>query len=137
MPTPYQDLSPVELDELLSAILPDVPGHRVLRLLGRGGMSYVYLGVQENLDRQVAVKVMSPLALEDEVSRQRFEREARTIAKLQHPGIVGIHAVGRTDLGLSYYVMPHLSRGHLGQRDLRHDEVQVMNILRRDRKSVV
>lgn len=130
MAVPYQDLSPVELDELLSAILPDIPGCRVLRLLGRGGMSYVYLGIQEALDRQVAIKVMSPLALEDEVSRQRFEKEARTIAKLQHPGIVGIHAVGRTDLGLSYYVMPYLSRGHLGLRDLRRDEVKIMAVLR-------
>ncbi len=130
MATTYHDLSPVELDELLSAILPDIPGHRVLRLLGRGGMSYVYLGIQDTLERQVAIKVMSPLALEDEISRQRFEKEARTIAKLQHPGIVGIHAVGRNDLGLSYYVMPHLSRGHLGQRDLRNDEIRIMAVLR-------
>lgn len=126
----YQDLSPAELDELLSAVLPDIPGYRVLRLLGRGGMSYVYLGIQESLDRQVAIKVISPLALEDEVGMHRFEREARTIAKLQHPSIVGIHAVGRMDLGLLYYVMPYLSHGHVGRRDLRHDQPRVIGILR-------
>ncbi|MEB2316957.1 MAG: hypothetical protein OZ919_12950, partial [Xanthomonadaceae bacterium] len=63
---PQQELSPSELDELLSAVLPEIPGYRVVRLLGRGGMSYVYLGIQESLDRQVAIKVISPLALNDE-----------------------------------------------------------------------
>jgi predicted Ser/Thr protein kinase len=124
------DLSPAELDELLSAVLPDIPGHRVLRLLGRGGMSYVYLGIQESLDRQVAIKVISPLALQDDITLQRFEREARTIAKLQHPGIVGIHTVGRADMGLLFYAMPYLSRGDLSKRDLRDDEVQIIGVLR-------
>lgn len=130
MALPNHDLTPAELDELLRAVLPDIPGYRVLRLLGRGGMSYVYLGIQEPLDRQVAIKVISPLAQEDEVGMQRFEKEARIIAKLQHPGIVGIHAVGRTDMGLLYYVMPYLSRGHLGKRDLRNDEVRIIGVLR-------
>ena len=124
------EFSPDELDELLSGVLPDIPGYRVLRLLGRGGMSYVYLGVEESLDRQVAIKVIKPVALQDEVSMQRFEKEARTIAKLQHPCIVGIHAVGRMELGLLYYVMPYLSRGHVGQRDLRNDEAQIIEVLR-------
>lgn len=127
---PYQDLSPAELDELLSAVLPEIPGYRVVRLLGRGGMSYVYLGIEEALDRQVAIKVISPLALNDEVSRHRFEKEARTIAKLQHPGIVGIHAVGRMEWGLLYYVMPYLSNGHIGKRDLRHDQARIIGVLR-------
>ncbi|NLB14871.1 MAG: protein kinase [Gammaproteobacteria bacterium] len=127
---PYQDLSPAELDELLSAVLPEIPGYRVVRLLGRGGMSYVYLGIEESLDRQVAIKVISPLALNDEVSRHRFEKEARTIAKLQHPGIVGIHAVGRMEWGLLYYVMPYLSNGHIGKRDLRHDQARIIGVLR-------
>ena len=130
MALPNHDLTPAELDELLSAVLPDIPGYRVLRLLGRGGMSYVYLGIQEPLDRQVAIKVISPLTQEDEVGMQRFEKEARIIAKLQHPGIVGIHAVGRTEMGLLYYVMPYLSRGHLGKRDLRNDEVRIIGVLR-------
>ncbi|MCB1560835.1 MAG: protein kinase [Xanthomonadales bacterium] len=124
------EFSPNELDELLSGVLPEIPGYRVVRLLGRGGMSYVYLGVEESLDRQVAIKVIKPVALQDEVSMQRFEKEARTIAKLQHPCIVGIHAVGRMELGLLYYVMPYLSRGHVGQRDLRNDEPQIIEVLR-------
>lgn len=130
MAAPTPELSPDELAELLSAYMPDIPGYRVLRRLGSGGMSYVYLGLQESLDRQVAIKVISPVALKDEISKLRFEREAHTIAKLQHPAIVNIYEVGRTDLGLLYYVMPYLPRGHLGQRDLREDEPRLIAILR-------
>lgn len=129
-PTPTPELSPDELSELLSAYMPDIPGYRVMRRLGQGGMSYVYLGLQESLDRQVAIKVIVPTALKDEISKLRFEREARTIANLQHPAIVSIYDVGRTELGLLYYVMPYLPRGHFGQRDLREEEPRLLSILR-------
>jgi serine/threonine-protein kinase PpkA len=125
-----EELSPDELTALLSSYMPEIPGYRVLRRIGKGGMSQVYLGVQESLDRQVAVKVMSPAALTDEISKQRFEHEARTIAKLEHPCIVGIHEVGRTRQGLLYYVLPYLAKGHLGQRDFTHDEHRIVEVLR-------
>ncbi len=125
-----EELSPEELSALLTSYMPDIPGHRVMRRIGKGGMSYVYLGVQESLDRQVAVKVMSPDALTDEKSKQRFEQEARTIAKLEHPCIVGIHEVGRTPQGLLYYVLPYLAKGHLGQRDFTNDEARITEVLR-------
>ena len=92
-------------------------------------MSTVYLGEQRSLGREVAIKVMLPDALTDEVSRRRFENEARTVARLDHPNIVGIHDVGRTGEGLPYYSMPHMAHGHLGQRDLRGKEPQVRAIL--------
>lgn len=130
MAVPTPEFSPDELNELLSAFMPEIPGYRVLRQLGRGGMSYVYLGVQESLDRQVAIKVISPLALKDEVTKLRFEKEARTIAKLQHPCIVSIYAVGRTEQGLLYYVLPYLCKGHLGQLDLTRNEARVVEVLR-------
>jgi serine/threonine-protein kinase PpkA len=128
MSTP--ELSPDELTELLSGLTPEIPDCRVLRLIGRGGMSFVYLGVQESLERQVAIKVIAPRALKDEVSKARFEREARTIAKLQHPCIVGIYAVGRSEQGLLYYVLPYLAKGHLGQRDLTRDDGAVVEVVR-------
>src|SRR5690606_637707 len=103
-------------DESGKASLPEITGYTLLRAIGHGGMSTVYLGEQVSLSRQVAIKVMLPEALADEVSRRRFENEARTIARLEHPHIVGIHDVGRTRDGLPYYSMPHLTRGHLGQR---------------------
>ena len=125
-----EELSPEELSVLLSSYMPDIPGYRVLRRIGKGGMSQVYLGVQESLDRQVAIKVMSPEALADEVSKQRFEQEARTIAKLEHPCIVGVHEVGRSHQGLMYYVLPYLAKGHLGQRDFTNDETRTIEVLR-------
>src|SRR5690606_24047343 len=110
--------------------VPEIPGYRLARVIGRGGMSTVWLGTQLSLSREVAVKVILPDALADEVSRRRFENEARTIARLEHPHIVGIHEVGRTRDGLLWYSMPYLPRGHVGQRDLRNDEQRVRGILR-------
>ena len=101
--------------------LPQIAGYRLTRVVGHGGMSTVYLAEQTSLDREVAIKVMLPEALADEVSRRRFENEARTIARLEHPHIVGIFAIGRTADGLPYYAMPFLAHGHLGQRDFDQD----------------
>jgi tRNA A-37 threonylcarbamoyl transferase component Bud32 len=103
------------------APLPEIPGYMLSRAIGDGGMSTVYLGEQQSLGREVAIKVMLPEALADEVSRRRFENEARTIARLEHPHIVGIFEVGRTKGGLPYYAMPYLARGHLGQREFAQD----------------
>lgn len=114
----------------MSESLPRIPGYRFLSVIGHGGMSTVYLAEQESLGRKVAVKVMLPEALGDEVSRRRFEDEARTIARLQHPHIIDIYDVGRTDDGLPYYAMPRLSRGHLGQRNLRGNQQRVLAVLR-------
>ncbi len=68
-----EELSPEELTSLLAGFMPEIPGYRVIRRIGKGGMSHVYLGVQVSLDRQVAIKVMSPEALTDEKSKTRFE----------------------------------------------------------------
>lgn len=115
--------------------LPQIKGYRLLRVINHGGMSIVYLGEQLALSREVAIKVMQPQALSDEVSRRRFENEVRTIARLEHPHVVRIHELGRTSDGLPYYTMPYMARGHLGQRSFRKadgqtDETQVLSILR-------
>ena len=110
--------------------MPAITGYRPLRVISEGGTSVVYLAEQEALGRQVALKVMRPDALEDEVSRRRFENEIRTVGRLEHPHIVGIHHIGRTDDGLPYYAMPYLSHGHLRQRDFRGDEAAVREVLR-------
>lgn len=129
-PSPDEELSPEELSAYLTSMMPEIPGYRVMRRIGKGGMSFVYLALQESLDRQVAIKITAPEILRDEVSKQRFEQEARTIAKLEHPCIVGIYEVGRSPQGLMYYVMPYLAKGHLGQRDLRNDEARILAVLR-------
>ena len=109
---------------------PQIDDYRILRVIGHGGMSTVYLAEQISLGRKVALKVMLPEVLADEVSRGRFENEARTIARMEHPNIVGIHEVGRTADGLPFYSMPYLSRGHLAQRDLRGDQRKAAAVLR-------
>lgn len=109
--------------------LPQIQGYRLLRPLGRGGMAVVYLAVQLSLDREVAIKVMALDASVDAERAERFEREARIIARLEHPSIVGIHEVGRTVDGRPYYVMPYLARGDLAQRDLSADEDQAIDVL--------
>ncbi|HEY5850371.1 MAG TPA: bifunctional serine/threonine-protein kinase/formylglycine-generating enzyme family protein [Lysobacter sp.] len=108
--------------------LPEITGFHLHKVINHGGMSTVYLGNQIALSREVAIKVMLPLALADEVSRRRFENEVRTIARLEHPNIVTIHEVGRTREGLPYYAMPYLPRGHLGQRDLSKDEPRALEV---------
>ncbi|MDR6992025.1 protein kinase [Luteimonas sp. 3794] len=113
-----------------STVFPEIAGYRLVRVVGHGGMATVYLGTQLSLGRDVAIKVMLPEALADEVSRRRFENEARTIARLEHPNIVGIHEVGRTDDGLPWYAMPYLPHGHLGNRDLTGDHARVREVLR-------
>ena len=78
--------------------------NRIIRELGRGGMGIVYEAVQEPLGRPVAVKILIRHAHADATSRQRFFREAQVVAKLRHPRIVPIHAIGEQD-GLPYFVM--------------------------------
>ncbi len=109
---------------------PTIPGHRLLRRLGQGGMATVYLAMQESLDRPVSIKVMEREALTDETSKSRFEHEARTIAKLSHPCIVNIYEVGRTADGRMYYIMPYLPNGDLAQRDLSNNEARIVEVLR-------
>jgi serine/threonine-protein kinase PpkA len=109
---------------------PRIAGYRFLRRLGQGGMATVYLATQESLGRPVSIKVVEREALQDEISRQRFENEARTIAQFTHPGIVGIHEVGRTDDGQMYYIMPYLANGDLSRSNMRNDEPRIVEVLR-------
>lgn len=87
--------------------LPVIPGYRIIKKLGKGGMARVYLGVQENLGREVAIKVMIPALFMDEAFAERFEKEARIAARLVHPNIITIHDVGRNG-DFYYIVMEHL-----------------------------
>lgn len=82
-----------------------LPQFRVEALIGHGGMGAVYKAAQPRLDRFVAIKLLpAELAANDEFVA-RFEREARTLAKLHHPNIVGIHDFGQTTEGHLYFVM--------------------------------
>ena len=107
-----------------------IPGYRIIRRLGSGGMATVWLAMQESLSRPVAVKVLAGERAPDEELVHRFENEARVIAQLVHPHIVGIFDVGRTSNGQIYYTMPYLPRGDLASRNLRDDPEGVLAIMR-------
>ena len=76
----------------------------ILREIGSGGMAAVYLALEIALNRQVAIKVMSPALLTGQGMVERFKQEARTIAALDHPNIITIYGVGDYD-DLHYFVM--------------------------------
>ncbi|MBA3318343.1 MAG: protein kinase, partial [Gemmatimonadales bacterium] len=91
------------------------PQYRLERELGRGGMGVVFLATDTTLDRRVAIKVVHPeLAAHPSIVR-RFLAEARTIARLRHPGIVAVHTAG-TAKDLLYYVMDQVEGESLRQR---------------------
>lgn len=77
----------------------------VEKRLGAGGMGDVYLARDQKLDREVALKVLKASDLGDDTARARLIREARSAARLDHPGIVQVFDVGGTDQGDAYLVM--------------------------------
>ncbi|MCE9609744.1 MAG: protein kinase [Chthoniobacter sp.] len=81
------------------------PNYEITEMIGRGGMGVVYKGRQTSLDRMVAIKL---LPLEVSIDRDfgdRFVREARTMAKMNHPNIVSVFDFGNTTEGHLYFVM--------------------------------
>jgi serine/threonine protein kinase len=94
---PFQPPSVAEL----AAKFPQL---EILELIGKGGMGAVYKARQRELDRIVALKILPPGIGEDPAFAGRFAREAKALAKLNHPGIVTIYDFGRAD-GLFYFLM--------------------------------
>jgi serine/threonine-protein kinase len=88
--------------------------YRLIRELGGGGMSYVFLAEEASLGRQVVVKVLPP-ELTSEASIARFKREAAVTAQIQHPNILPVLAFGARD-GLLYYVTPFVAGESLRHR---------------------
>jgi tRNA A-37 threonylcarbamoyl transferase component Bud32 len=83
-------------------------------LLGVGGMARVYLATDRVLERQVAVKVLSPPYAQDPVFVERFRREARSAARLSHPNIVAVFDSG-SDAGQHYLVMEYVAGQSLAE----------------------
>jgi len=94
--------------------LPQIPGYQIIKKLGQGGMADVYLGVQENLARKVAIKVLIPSLFRDKQFSTRFVKEAQTAAHLAHPNIITIHDIGRA--GDSYYIVMEYLEESLSNR---------------------
>lgn len=85
------------------ANFPDIPGYKIISKLGEGGTASVYLGIQEKLERKVAIKILEPSLLKDKVTSTRFQREAKTAAGLSHSNIIQIFDTGHA--GDYYYIV--------------------------------
>ncbi len=120
----------------------DLAGHfpqlEILELLGQGGMGAVYKARQTKLDRLIAVKILPPEVARDPAFAERFMREARSLARLNHPHIVTVYDFGEAN-GLFYFSMEFvdgqnvrqlLEAGKLPQAQAQQIVVQVCEALR-------
>ena len=107
---PASGFVPPTVEELA----PLFPQLEILELLGKGGMGAVYKARQPGLDRQVAVKILPPEISHDPAFAERFQREARALARLSHPHIVAVYDFGET-AGLCYIVMEFVDGANLRQ----------------------
>ncbi|MFN0075172.1 MAG: serine/threonine-protein kinase, partial [Prosthecobacter sp.] len=93
-----------------------MPGYTIEKILGRGGMGAVYKGVQQNLDRTVAIKVLPPgVEKEDPSFAERFKSEAKLMAKLNHPAVVAVYDFGTTLGGQLYFAMEYVDGSDVSQ----------------------
>ncbi|MCC7013101.1 MAG: serine/threonine protein kinase [Planctomycetes bacterium] len=105
-----EELPPPAPEELA----PFFPQYEVVALVGRGGMGAVYRARQKGLDRDVAIKVLPEHAAKDPAFAERFAREGRALAKLNHANIVNIYDSGRAG-ELFYFVMEFVDGSNVRQ----------------------
>lgn len=109
-------------------VMDKIGNYTLLQELGKGGMGQVYLAHDPRFDRGVAIKVLPREFLHDDKFLARFEREARTIALLEHPAIVPVYDYGEED-GQPYLVMRYMAGGTLRDR-MTQGEISDAEILK-------
>lgn len=110
----------VQEDTLLNAVLAEK--YRILNEVGRGGMSVVYKGVQEFVDREVAIKILQSQLVSDPTSVKRFQQEAQAASLLKHENIIKMYDFGIHD-GRPYLVMDFLVGDSLSDIIRRDNQV--------------
>ncbi len=108
---------PMEVENQPTSV-PDqleLPGYQIIKKIGQGGMANVYLASHIGLEREVALKVLSPGLSDDETLGQRFLSEARIVAKLAHPHIIQIYDVNQVN-NHHYLAMEYVPAGELTDR---------------------
>ncbi len=104
--------------------------YRIVAPIGRGGMATVYKAHHPGLDRDVAIKVLPEFFAEDEGYRERFQQEARSVARLKHPNILNVFDFGQ-EHGITYLVLELVEGGTLAERLGRPMDLEdVVRILR-------
>ena len=91
----------------LEDLAPRFPAYEIEGLIAQGGMGAVYKARQISLDRAVAIKVLPRGAGDDSQFRAAFEAEARAMARLNHPNLVGVYDFGETD-GMLFIIMEYV-----------------------------
>jgi serine/threonine protein kinase len=112
-PQPSLDRASTLSNQLLDA------RYQVVKKLGEGGMSYVYLAKEISTGREVAIKVLSPKLASDRSSVERLRREAGLAMRLDHPNVCRILRLGESEDGLIYLVMPFLHGELLSDREVK------------------
>jgi hypothetical protein len=112
----------------MATLTPAIPGYRIVRLLGEGGMGRVYLAEDETLGRNVAIKMISPRRTGDRDATVRLLREARALATVEHPHVVRIHSYGEAE-GQPYFVMEYVEGETLARRLARLVRLSVAEAL--------
>ncbi|MEP6619486.1 MAG: serine/threonine-protein kinase [bacterium] len=105
-------LRPKGTDTLVGRVLAD--RYHILKKIGEGGMGRVYLGEHVKMNRQCAIKVMSPALVNDHESAARFAREASNAARIIHPNVAAVFDYGESD-GVVYLVMEYVDGEPLSQ----------------------
>ena len=100
--------------------------YRLIRLLGRGGFAEVYLGEHVHLGTQAAIKVLHTQVNSNEI--EKFRKEARTIARLEHPRIVRVLEFG-IENDSPYLVMTYAPNGTLRQQHPKGEQLPLKVIL--------
>lgn len=96
----------VKEDELIGTVLNE--RYVITSEIGRGGMSIVYKGIQQPMDRTVAIKMLQAQLVSDQISIKRFQQEAQAASHLQHPNVITIYDYGVVATGQPYLVMDYL-----------------------------
>jgi tRNA A-37 threonylcarbamoyl transferase component Bud32 len=123
-PTPSPDNDP-----LLGMI---IGGCVINAKIGQGGMGSIYLAHHEALRKDVVVKILPPESAANPRTVERFKREARASAKLEHANIVAVQDVGTTDHGLHYIIMQYVDGQNLEEKiraDGQHSEEDAVKIV--------
>lgn len=108
-PLPPQVKPPLPADE---PDLPVIPGYRIVGILGRGGMGTVFEAVHLDMNRTVALKLIHATGRDESAVRGRFEREVRSLARIDHPNVVPVYDAGSWH-GFPFYTMKLVSGGAL------------------------
>lgn len=111
---------------------PQIPGYTIKKQIGRGGMANVYLAVEDNLSRMVAVKVFIPERFSSPRQMKRFVKEAKISSRLTHPNIVTVYGLGKVG-DLYFIVMEYLGESlkERIRREGRFHPEDALNILLR------